>query len=190
MSGTIAPQTSAGALNTESTAGIVGYRLRRAQLHVFQRFLSAFDALGLRPAEFSMLVLIADNPGSKQNEIADALGIKHANFVGLVQGFEARGLVERRSVETDKRAKALYLTSDGMAFLERAREVHDGLEADIVSALGGEGARSTLLGPARPAVLRPTFDQSKFGFRFSRKALSPSSASGPVRLRAAARLSA
>ena len=74
MSGTIAPQTSAGALNTESTAGIVGYRLRRAQLHVFQRFLSAFDALGLRPAEFSMLVLIADNPGSKQNEIADALG--------------------------------------------------------------------------------------------------------------------
>ena len=49
-------------------------------------------------------------------------------------------------METDKRAKALYLTPDGMAFLERAREVHDGLEADIVRELGGEGARSTLLG--------------------------------------------
>ncbi|MBU1174614.1 MAG: MarR family winged helix-turn-helix transcriptional regulator [Alphaproteobacteria bacterium] len=133
-------------LNAESTSGIVGYRLRRAQLSVFQRFLAVFDELDLRPAEYAMLLLIADNPGRRQNEIADALGIKHANFVGLVQGFDGRGLIERRPAAGDRRAKALYLTPEGSAFLARAHEVHDRLEASMVAALGGESERDILLG--------------------------------------------
>ena len=33
-----------------------------------------------------MLALIAANPGSKQTEIGEALGIKRANFVALITG--------------------------------------------------------------------------------------------------------
>ena len=71
----------AGELVADATARIVGYRLRRAQISVFQRFIALFGQLELRPAEYTMLVLISDNPGHKQTDIADALGIKHANFV-------------------------------------------------------------------------------------------------------------
>ena len=56
----------------EAVSGIVGYRLRRAQLHIFQHFALHFAEFDLRPAEFSVLALIADNPGSKQTEIAVA----------------------------------------------------------------------------------------------------------------------
>ena len=72
-------------LRTATTTGAVGYRLRRAQLSVFQQFHAFFDEFKLRPAEYSVLVLIDDNPGRKQTEIAEVLGIKRANFVTLVQ---------------------------------------------------------------------------------------------------------
>jgi DNA-binding MarR family transcriptional regulator len=132
-------------LRTEATTGIVGYRLRRAQLNVFQKFLSVFDQLKLRPAEYSVLVLIADNPGRKQTEIAEVLGIKRANFVTLVHGLEGRGLVERAPSTGDRRANALHLTEEGRAFLANARAVHDAMERDLVDRLGGPAARDRLL---------------------------------------------
>src|SRR5690606_26741754 len=100
----------------DAQLGLVGYRLRRAQLSVFQRFLAVFAELSLRPAEYSTLVLIGENPGRKQTEIASALGVKRANFVALVDGLQARGLLERVHVKTDRRANALHLTSEGEQF--------------------------------------------------------------------------
>lgn len=133
------------ALRTGATTGIIGYRLRRAQLSVFQKFLSVFDELKLRPADYSVLVLIADNPGRKQTEIAEVLGVKRANFVTLVHGLEERGLVERIPSHADKRANALHLTAAGEAFLAHARAVHETMEQELIARLGGEKARKTLL---------------------------------------------
>ena len=132
-------------LRVEETTGIIGYRLRRAQLSVFQRFLTVFEELKLRPVEYSVLVLIADNPGRKQTEIAEVLAIKRANFVTLVHGLQERGLVARIASEADKRANALHLTEAGEAFLHNAREVHDAMEGDLIERLGGEKAREKLL---------------------------------------------
>lgn len=139
------PSPSEDTLETGATTGIVGYRLRRAQLSVFQKFLAVFDALKLRPAEYSVLVLIADNPGRKQTEIAEVLGIKRANFVTLVHGLEERGLVERMPSAADKRANALHLTREGDAFLAHARGVHTAMEDELVARLGGAQARDRLL---------------------------------------------
>lgn len=132
-------------LRTDGTEDIVGYRLRRAQLSVFQRFLAVFDAFSLRPAEYSVLVLVSDNPGRKQTEIAQVLGIKRANFVTLVHGLEARGLVERRASADDRRANALHLTTAGREFFAAARARHDALEQELIARLGGPAARDTLL---------------------------------------------
>ena len=139
------PLTSADSLRAEATTGIIGYRLRRAQLNVFQKFLTVFDDLKLRPAEYSVLVLVADNPGRKQTEIAEVLGIKRANFVTLVHGLEERGLVERHPSPQDKRANALHLTTSGQSFLAHARGVHNAMEDELVARLGGTQARDRLL---------------------------------------------
>ena len=134
-----------GALKTGPTTSIIGYRLRRAQLNVFQQFLAAFDKMKLRPAEYSVLALIADNPGRKQTEIAQVLGIKRANFVTMVHGLEGRGLVARVAATGDRRANALHLTQEGTRFLEEARAMHDALEQELVDRLGGPEARESLL---------------------------------------------
>ncbi len=140
------------AINAAGTSSIIGYRLRRAQLKVFQRFLTVFEKLNLRPAEYSVLVLIADNPGRKQTEIAEVLGIKRANFVPIIDGLELRDLVERRRSAEDRRANALYLTSTGVSFIRAIHKRHDVLEGQLTLSLGGQAKRQELLALLRLLV--------------------------------------
>ena len=134
-----------GPLETRATTDLVGYRLRRAQLAIFQRFIARFEALDLRPAEYSVLVLIAENPGRKQSEIAEVLGIKRANFVALIHRLDRRGLTQRRLAPGDRRANALFLTEKGTQFLQEARAIQDAFEQDCIARLGGQGERDRLL---------------------------------------------
>ena len=125
--------------------GIVGYKLRRAQLCVFQDFIQSFQRMKLRPAEFSVLVLIGRQPGQKQSEVAEQLGIKRANFVALMDALERRGLAERRKSQDDKRSHSLHLTPEGQQFARRMMKVWHGHERRFVRRLGGEAERDRLL---------------------------------------------
>lgn len=131
-------------LRTSETTDIVGYRLRRAQLAVFQTFTAAFAPFDLRPAEYSVLVLIAENPGRKQTEIAQVLGIKRANFVTLINRLENRGLTERRIAAGDRRANALHLTPAGSTFVADVRARQDAFESRYIEKLGGIEQRDAL----------------------------------------------
>ena len=137
---------SAAAVSTiPDMTEIIGYSLRRAQLYVFQDFLEAFARMKLRPAEFSVLTLIARTPGQKQTEIAEQLGIKRANFVSLMDGLERRGLAERRKVDADKRSHSLHLTPEGLRFVERMAAVWAAQEQKLVDRLGGPEERARLI---------------------------------------------
>lgn len=125
---------------------IIGYKLRRAQLAVFQDFIECFARMQLRPAEFSVLALIARTPGQKQSEIAEQLGIKRANFVALMDGLERRGLAERRKAAGDKRSHSLHLTAEGRSFVQKMVSVWAAHEQRLVDRLGGPQARDRLIG--------------------------------------------
>lgn len=131
--------------DTGSVSGIIGYRLRRAQVGVFQQFMARFAEFGLTPAEYSVLTLIGANPGSKQTQIGEALGIKRANFVTLINALEARGLTERRQPTGDRRANALFLTEAGEVLVAKANAVQAQFEAEMVEQLGGQKARDQLV---------------------------------------------
>ena len=73
------PEVDIGALTC-----LIGYMLRRAQIAVFQDVFRAFATVGIRPAQFSVLTVIARNPGRTQSQVAAALGIKRTNFVALI----------------------------------------------------------------------------------------------------------
>lgn len=126
-------------------SSVIGYKLRRAQLSVFQDFIESFARLKIRPAEFSVLALIARNPGLKQTEIAEALGIKRANFVALMDGLEKRGLAVRRKARNDKRSHSLHLTPEGERFAAKLRETWDGHEQRMIERLGGAAERDRLI---------------------------------------------
>lgn len=135
----------AGELDLSGLTGVVGYALRRAQLTVFEDFIARFAALDLKPAQYSVLLVIGDNPGRKQSEIAASLGIQRPNFVAMLDELERRGLAERTRSATDRRSHAVVLTEDGRALLDRARAVQNDQERRLSEILG-PGGRDLLVG--------------------------------------------
>jgi DNA-binding MarR family transcriptional regulator len=114
----------------------LGYALRRAQMSAVAEFLEAFKEVDLRPTQFAVLTIISENPGVRQTEVCDALGIQKANFVPLLNELERRGLALRKSVAADRRSSALHLTPLGNVTLQRARTIHEAYEHRFVTRLG------------------------------------------------------
>src|SRR5262245_40766970 len=113
LAATAARDARAPGVDVGPLAGMVGYALRRAQLAVFDDVITQFAELDLRPAQYSVLVLLGHTPGLKQSDVAAALGIQRANFVVLFDGLERRGLALRSAAPNDRRSYALYLTEEG-----------------------------------------------------------------------------
>jgi DNA-binding MarR family transcriptional regulator len=113
-----------------------GYWLRRAQIAVFQDFFRAFRPFDIRPAQYSTLTIIECNPGLTQTQVADALGIKKANFVAMIKELETRGLARRQPVKGDKRSNGLFLTDEGARMIARMHAASAAHEAKIKAVLG------------------------------------------------------
>lgn len=116
--------------------GYTGYVLRRAQVALFENFINTFKPLGLRPAQFSVLLVVHANPGRRQSEIAAALGIRQANLVGLIDELDRRGLTKRKRLAADRRSHALTLTAKGTALLKTALAMQARFEQHLVAELG------------------------------------------------------
>lgn len=126
---------------------LVGYQLRLAQLAVFRDFDDAAAGLGLSPGRFGMLVLVEANPGVTQSALARAVGLDRSTMVAVLDGLEARGLVERRQ-GVDRRTNGLWLTRAGRALLARMKRRVAAHEARIVARLD-PAERKALIGLLR-----------------------------------------
>lgn len=127
---------------------MIGYALRRAQLAVFDDFIASLAEVNLRPAQFSVLLVLDRAPGSTQSALAASLGIKRANFVAMMDELEDRGLAERTVSPSDKRSHAIFLTEKGRKTLDRARALAQRHENRQIAKLGDGGLETllTLLG--------------------------------------------
>jgi DNA-binding MarR family transcriptional regulator len=114
-------QRNGSAIDLATLPHHVGYAIRRAQVAIFQHIIRTMGALDVRPGQFSVLTVIGANPGLKQIAISEALGIRRANLVVMINELERRGWIERRAVRGDRRAQGLYLTARGRATLNRLR---------------------------------------------------------------------
>ena len=128
-----------GALNSR-----LGYFVRRLQVWIFQDLIRRLAALDLSPAQFSVVVVIAANPGLSQAELAETLGIERARLVRLLHRLEYRGLTQRRASRSDGRRHALELTRAGRSVLAAAERLAAQHEEALKNKLGVRRYRSLL----------------------------------------------
>ena len=101
-----------------------------------RRFLAIAAELDLHPAQAGALAQMEPDTPVPMNELATLLHCDNSNVTGIVDRLEARGLVERRPYEHDRRVKQIVLTPLGVrAACARAR-AH------------GRGARGVQASPA------------------------------------------
>lgn len=99
-----------------------GFLIRRA----FQIFCGLYDDVlgeqGLSHAQWAVLVALGAFPGIDQTQLARAAGIDKTSSGRAVDYMVGEGLVAVTPAAGDRRRKALRLTGQGEALLERARE--------------------------------------------------------------------
>lgn len=124
-----------GVLDTAFLESLLGYNARRAALTVIAVFLQRMAPYGLRPVDFSVLTLIAHNPGVTSRQICAALDILPPNLVGMIKSLQKRGLITRKPHPTDRRAQGLHLTSAGEVLQRQAQDEAARLEREVGHSL-------------------------------------------------------
>jgi len=101
----------------------VGFLLTRASGLVVRATNAALTDLVLRVRQYSVLVLADDTAdGISQRDLAEVLGLDPSQVVALVDELAAVELVERRPSPTDRRAKLVAATAQGVRLRRRADE--------------------------------------------------------------------
>jgi DNA-binding MarR family transcriptional regulator len=118
-------------------AGWIGFNLRMAQESAFQAFSRRSQEVGETPGRFATLTLIHRNPGISQTELGQASGRDKSSITPVVEDLVRRGLVDRRRMDSDKRAYRLSLTPVGkkvLASLMRCARRHERVLDGIIGA--------------------------------------------------------
>lgn len=102
-------------------SGSVGFMLRMKQTRAYDQFFHEFAGTDVRPGEFTVLWVLALNPGLRQGTLARVLNIKAAHMTKLVQRLVRAGHVRRTVPPEDRRSVRLALTEAGRAHLEANR---------------------------------------------------------------------
>ena len=122
----------------------IGYALRRAQGAVYADLNDALARISLRPLQFTLMVMVAENPGASQSGVCEALGIQKANCVPTMSELERRGFIIRKKSATDARSYELHLTNKGKRILQRAGELQSSHEQQLIERIGVDGREQLL----------------------------------------------
>lgn len=109
--------------------------MKRAFNEIQSDLNAALGPIGLRMLSFSAMSIVADNPGLRQSQLAEALSIERPNAVVVVDELERKGLVLRGPAPGDRRAYALELTDIGQSLLVEAMEAVRAHDARMTAAL-------------------------------------------------------
>lgn len=136
-----ASQTPAGHLAEARLQMVLGYQLAQASIvtgAIFQAEVG--EPMELRPVEYTILTLIAENPGGSSVRLARALDVTPPHITALVDRLVGRGLVERGASDKDRRASALSVTRKGADLVRKATERIVAGERAALSLTAGEQA--------------------------------------------------
>ena len=126
----------AKALDWGILEGSVGPRVRLLRNALSARSIAVSARHGLPTGSLTVLALIAANPGSSQTALAGRAGLNKSALVGIVEGLEQRGFVDRDRAASDRRRYRVSVTAEGEQAMRALFALVDSEEQPIRDALG------------------------------------------------------
>ncbi len=113
------------------------HRVRQCASELFQSEMSGFD---LTARQYVVLVAVANQSGSSQQDIIDRTGIDRSTVSQVVQTMIRKGLLKRRRTREDARAYAISLTPIGQDVLKACEPIVGRIDEALVAALPAQRA--------------------------------------------------
>lgn len=95
--------------NTEDFIGVMIADVARLLRTAFDR---RVRRLGLTRAQWLVLTRLHRRPGASQSELAEMMEVEKASAGRMIDRLEAKGWVERRAQDGDRRVKRVHLTPE------------------------------------------------------------------------------
>ena len=113
----------------------IGFLITRVHSRMHREFAAALEPLRIEPRDFGTLVALQASGPVSQAELARHMGVSGASMVQIVDDLEARGLLERRRLETDRRTQVLHLQPEVPEVLEGAARLAQAIYAPLFADL-------------------------------------------------------
>jgi len=132
---TAAKGAAAPELDDSRIAHLVGYAASRAAITLRKVFAQHMEPLGLKIVDFSILMLVAQNPQVNQKQLGQTLDISAPNMAVTLDRLVECGWVERVRGTKDRRSQHIHLTAQGTQLVQRAEKIAATMEAPALSVL-------------------------------------------------------
>ena len=100
----------------------VWFRFLRLESRIRLSVSNRLKAIGLSIAQCDVLTTLTEREGLSQQDLAERLYVTKGNISGLIDRLTAAGLVERRTIASDRRSHAIFLTPAGRVAAQRGIE--------------------------------------------------------------------
>lgn len=117
-----------------------GYLLKHARERLASLSAVALDPFGITGRDLAVLTVLSEGDPPSQLEAAQRLSIDRTTMVGLLDGLEDKGLVERRADRADRRRNIVVLTESGARTLMEASAATDAAERAFLAPLSAADA--------------------------------------------------
>lgn len=118
---------------------LLGPLLGRAHDRLRAQVDAVLAAHDLHARQFGALVVLAAEGPLSQRRLGAVQGVDRTTTVAVLDALQARGLIERRRNQSDRRLYTVHLTADGRRVLRRAEGEVLQAEQRFLAALGPDG---------------------------------------------------
>ncbi len=117
---TLKEKTDVAQVSDATLYSFVGYHMKRSFNVVQADLARTLRPFKLRMTTYTALLLIVENPGMRQVQLANAMDVERPNLVVIIDELESRELITRDQVPNDRRAYALKATLAGRRLCDKA----------------------------------------------------------------------
>jgi len=104
----------------------------------------SYRPVGLSPSHAYMLQLILEQPGETPKKLAERMNLKISTVTRFIDSLTAKGLVERRKENRDKRECNVYPTKSGESFKIELKKISKKLHKKVRRILGDINVSDTI----------------------------------------------